>query len=176
MSVLRNTRWERFAQELAAGKSATEAYELAGFKPDRGNAAHLQQRNVISQRVSELLFDRQQMAVKATEKAVEKLALTREWVLGRLVENAERAMQARAVTGPDGEPTGEYRYEGNVANRALELLGKELGMFIDRKEVGGPGDFDRLEDDALLAELKKEAAELGISAKVLNGKGNGTAH
>jgi hypothetical protein len=35
-----------------------------------------------------------------------------------------------------GKPTGEYRYDGKVANRALELLGKQQGMFIDRHEVG----------------------------------------
>lgn len=30
--------------------------------------------------------------------------------------------------------SGEYKYDGSVANRALELLGKELGMFVDRSE------------------------------------------
>ena len=44
-------------------------------------------------------------------------------------------MQAVAVRGNDGKATGEYRYEGSVANRALELLGKELGMFVERHEV-----------------------------------------
>jgi hypothetical protein len=28
---------------------------------------------------------------------------------------------------------GEYVYSGSVANKALELLGKELDMFIDPK-------------------------------------------
>ena len=36
----------------------------------------------------------------------------------------------------------DYVYNGSVANNALELLGKELGMFIDRKEVGGPNEFE----------------------------------
>ena len=35
----------------------------------------------------------------------------------------------------EGTETGEYRYEGSVANRALELLGKEFGMFVDRSEM-----------------------------------------
>ena len=39
------------------------------------------------------------------------------------------------------KPTGEYRYDGNVANRALELLGKQQGMFIDRHEVVQPNEF-----------------------------------
>lgn len=37
--------------------------------------------------------------------------------------------------------------QGNVANRALEVLGKELGTFIDRKEVGRPGDFSGMSED-----------------------------
>ena len=54
--------------------------------------------------------------------------------MSRLVENAERALQRVPVTNEDGTVV-EYHYEGSVANRALELLGKELGMFIDRKEI-----------------------------------------
>ncbi|MDI4239580.1 hypothetical protein OZ411_43140 [Bradyrhizobium sp. Arg237L] len=38
MRVLTNTKQERFAQELAKGKIADEAYQLAGCKPNRGNA------------------------------------------------------------------------------------------------------------------------------------------
>jgi hypothetical protein len=58
---------------------------------------------------------------------------TRAWVLERLAENVRRAMQIEPVT-LRGVPTGEYRYEGSVANRALELLGKELGLFVERSE------------------------------------------
>jgi phage terminase small subunit len=60
------------------------------------------------------------------------------YVLTRLRENVERAMTAEPVRDSDGEPTGEYRYEGAVANKALELLGKHLGMFRDKVELSGP--------------------------------------
>jgi hypothetical protein len=62
------------------------------------------------------------------------------------VENVEKAMQAVLVLDNQGEPTGVYKYEGGVANRALELIGKEFGMFVDRKEIGGAGAFDHLDD------------------------------
>ena len=52
---------------------------------------------------------------------------------GALVENVKRALQIEEVK-LRGVPTGEYRYEGSVANRALELIGKELGLFVDRSE------------------------------------------
>jgi len=35
MPILEDPRHEAFARELTKGKSATEAYEIAGFKPDR---------------------------------------------------------------------------------------------------------------------------------------------
>jgi phage terminase small subunit len=67
----------------------------------------------------------------------EKTGLTAAWVLEGLRENKERAMQAEPVLDREGNPTGEYVYQGSVANRALELIGKQLGMFVDRVEVQG---------------------------------------
>jgi type VI protein secretion system component VasK len=54
MPVLKNARHETFAQELAKGKTADEAYQLAGFKPNRGNAARLNANESIRARVEEL--------------------------------------------------------------------------------------------------------------------------
>jgi len=72
-------------------------------------------------------------------------------------------MQAEAVLNDDGKPIGQYSYQGSVANRSLELLGKELGMFIDRKEVGRPGEFESMNADELRDYINREAAELGVS-------------
>jgi hypothetical protein len=62
-----------------------------------------------------------------------------------LCSDVERAMQAEPVRRKFGdreeEVPGEYVYNGSVAKKALELLGKELGMFIVRNEVGGPTEF-----------------------------------
>jgi hypothetical protein len=41
MGLLRNIKHERFAQELAANKSADGAYKAAGYKPDRAHASRL---------------------------------------------------------------------------------------------------------------------------------------
>jgi phage terminase small subunit len=54
MRSLKNAKHERFAQELAKGKTADEAYRLAGFKANRGNAATLKAKQSISDRVREL--------------------------------------------------------------------------------------------------------------------------
>jgi phage terminase small subunit len=40
---------------------------------------------------------------------------------------------------------------------ALVDLGKHLGMFIDRKEVGAPGDFEKMNDDDLERSVEETA-------------------
>ncbi|MGY3608347.1 MULTISPECIES: terminase small subunit [unclassified Bradyrhizobium] len=167
MPILKNPKHERVAQELAKGRSAAQAYIEAGYKANRHNASALARTQPIKTRVSELLEKRERVDAKATEKAVEKLALTKEWVIDKLIENVERALQARPVRGKEGEEQGEYQYQGSVANRALELLGKELGMFIDRKELGKPGEFESMTDE----ELDSCIAELLSPGKAGSGKG-----
>lgn len=162
MPALDNPRHERFAQSLADGKTATDAYLDVSGKKDRQYASELRHRPDISKRVAELQARRAAMADKATEKATDRLALTKEWVIGRLMENAERALQRVPVLNDDGKPTGEWRYDGSVANRALELLGKHLGILIERREIGEPGEFDRLADAELLADLRERAERLGL--------------
>jgi phage terminase small subunit len=54
-----------------------------------------------------------------------------------LRENLERAMQRKPVLDKEGNEIGVYVYDGHVANKSLELMGKELGMFKDKVEVSG---------------------------------------
>jgi hypothetical protein len=54
MTTLSNTRHERFAQELAKGKSQEQAYIEAGYKPDRGAASRLSANVNIQSRVANL--------------------------------------------------------------------------------------------------------------------------
>lgn len=164
---LPNHRHELFAQEIAKGASNVAAYATAGFKTNanaaRASASRLLAQASITARVNELLEQRDKMLLKSTEKAVEALAIDREWVMGLLKENAERALQRVPVTDGEGNIV-EYKYDGAVANRALELLGKEMGMFIDRKEIGGPGDFARMNDAELDAVIAEGARALGLGA------------
>ena len=169
MAVLTNAKHERFSQELAKGVSAAQSYEAAGFKPNRHNAATLAHKQHILDRVAELLSERESMHSQATADAIKSTSLTKEWVIETLKENVARAMQAKSVKTEDGEAIGEYQYQGSVANRALELLGKELGMFIDRKEVGKPGEFENMNADQLREFISREAKELGIGATALAG-------
>jgi hypothetical protein len=49
-----------------------------------------------------------------------------------------------------------------VANRALELLGKELGMFIDRAEVTQTNEFSGMDLEQMRRELVERARRLGL--------------
>ncbi len=158
---LDNPRHEKFAQALFQGKSASEAYVLAGYKANKGNFVRFKD----NQRIKARLVELQQ---QVSDAVVAKTALTKQWVIDRLRENVARSMQMEAVRNADGEPIGEYAYNGSVANRALELLGKELSMFIDRKEIGEPGDFDRLTDDELVQEIRRESEAVAL---LVHGKG-----
>jgi hypothetical protein len=92
LSVLPNARHEQFAQHLAQGKDADEAYALAGYKPNRGNAATLKAKQSISARVTEL----QSKAAKKVAASVEGLAdeLEQARVIAITDRQASAAVQA----------------------------------------------------------------------------------
>lgn len=120
-------RQERFAQALADGKSAFEAHALAGYRPNRGNASVLKHDQSIQKRVDEILKQREQIHAQATAKALEAQAVTKGWVIGNLKTVVTACLPGSEHANPQ------------AANQALNLLGKELGMFVDRskQEVSG---------------------------------------
>jgi phage terminase small subunit len=155
-----------------------EAFVLAYIKTGNASEAYRQAYNTnasaktIHEKASRLLAEgnvRARFEVlrgKVMERAVEKTAISKAGVIEKLVANVERAMQAEPVRrktdeGKEQVP-GEYTYNGSVANKALELLGKELGMFIDRKEIGGPNEFDRMSDEELEAFLREPIETLSL--------------
>lgn len=108
MAVLKNAKHELFAQALAAGKTQIEAHEDAGYKPHRGNASLLAQDKSIVARVSEILERRQHIEAKATEKAIEALAVTKEAVLGELAKIGFANMLDFIRIGEEGLPYTDF--------------------------------------------------------------------
>jgi phage terminase small subunit len=86
MGELANHRYERFAQELAAGNTADGAYEAAGYRKHRGNAARLSANECIKDRVRE---------IQAT--GAERAAIT----VQSLIEEAEQA-RIKAMESSNG--------------------------------------------------------------------------
>ena len=128
MSALRNPRHEQFAQLIAAGKTPAEAYPLVGYAEKTAYTCgpRLLKQASVAARVAEL----QQTVAVAT---VTKLSLSREFVLRELMDNAMQAKKNK---------------EWSASNRALELIGKDLGMF-DHPEPDWDGDLATLTDQQL---------------------------
>jgi phage terminase small subunit len=111
MPALANARHERFAQELAKGKSATEAMREAGFKSDRRNTTRLTTNEDIQRRVAEL-----------QERAAVKTELTVASITERLIRIAD---EAQAL----GEASGLA-----VARASMMDAAKLNGLIIERTE------------------------------------------
>jgi phage terminase small subunit len=115
----------RFCEEYIIDLNATKAAIRAGYSQNTA-------RQISSENLSKP--DIQEYLTQLQRERSQRVALDADWVLRRLRENVERAMQATPVLDRNGNDTGVYRYEGAVANRALELIGRHLGMFNELSE------------------------------------------
>jgi len=128
--MLKNQRRERFAQLLASGKTATDAYEQAGYKRSDSNGPALARTSEISGRVAEINGERWEQEQAAAAAAVQRTAFTRQ----SLVEKLEATRAA-------AEAAGQYS-AAVTATREIAVL---LGIRIERSERGGAGEFDWME-------------------------------
>jgi hypothetical protein len=170
----RNPRHEAFCIAIVGGQGARQAYVFAGYKDDAANARNLASRPKIKARIEALrgkgeAVRRQRIQEAAVARAVMRTAITKEWVLDQLRQNVERASTAVPVVNFRGEKTGLYKFDANGVNRALELIGKELGMFspnreensfrLDRQRFERMTEAERLaENRALLEEARAKIA------------------
>jgi phage terminase small subunit len=111
MAALTNPRHERFAQELAKGKSQTEAYVNAGYKHSRSAATRLAADVSICERVADI---QGRAAVRA------------ELTLADIIDELEEARQiALSADTP----------QSGAAVTASMGKAKLLGLVVDRSEV-----------------------------------------
>ena len=94
MAILKNARHELFAQNLAKGMSATEAYAKVGYKPSEAHASRLAGYGKVRTRVAELMAP----AVEATQATVER-------VLKEMVRLAFYDMTEILAVDDDGKVT-----------------------------------------------------------------------
>ncbi|KEA07133.1 terminase small subunit [Rhizobium rhizogenes] len=134
MPVLKNARHEKFAQAVAKGKSATEAYEEAGYKPDRKNAARLTTNDDIRRRVDEI---KSRVAEKAEWTAADRLISLKSIHDASLSEDRRTAIAAIAEAN---------KMQGSYAPTKNEHTGKGGGPIqtVDLSKLSDD-EFNRLE-------------------------------
>ena len=104
------------------------------------------------------------LSIEVSQRVIEAAAVNKGWVIDRLKKVVERCMQAEPVMKMvDGElkETGEYKFDSSGANKALELIGKELNMFQTKVTVDH-NHMVTMSDAQLKAQANALAAELGL--------------
>ena len=125
-------RQMRFVDEYLKDLNATQAAIRAGYKATTAvaaNAARL------------LTHDKVQEAIEARQQArAERVELEQDWVVNELRKVAQKCLP---VEDDDGKPIANIV---NVGVKALELLGRHQGIFIDKREITGKDGKDLVPD------------------------------
>lgn len=121
----------KFVSEYLVDLNATQAAIRAGFS--ERTAGSMAQKLVAKSHIQE--------AIKAAQSQREKRTLvTVDYVVSSLREVAERCLQKSPVTNAKGKQVQDeqgrdvWKFDSAGANRALELLGKHVNAFGERKE------------------------------------------
>jgi len=153
--ALEDPRHEKFCRNVVLlGMNNADAYAKAGYKANKTTlvtrASRLRRSLVIRNRINAL-----------SERAIEHDLANREWVDAQLKEVVDRCMQKTPVI-LNGKETGEYKFDARGANTALQLMGKDRGMFVDKLQI--------VEDD-LAKKTPEEIEAFLIAAAVDLGRG-----
>ena len=125
----------RFVQEYLVDLNATQAALRAGYRsraPGQMGYENLKKPEIV-EAIRGAFIQRERRTEVTQDKVVEKL-----W------EIVLRSMQTIPVVDGRGDPVGAYTYHPAAATRALELLGRHLGMW---RPIG-------TEDDPLTVQLR----------------------
>ncbi len=120
MPVLRNAKYEAFAQAVAKGKTATEAYEEAGFKPHRQNAARLMTNDDIRKRVEEI---KSRVAEKAEWSSAARLRMLGIIAKRNLLKDPRSSIAAIAEANKMQGSHAVVRHQiGGITDNPIEVV------------------------------------------------------
>lgn len=145
----------RFVQEYLVDLNATQAAIRAGYCERAAYAMGAE--NLTKPVIAEAIAKKQEKLQKKTEITIERvlqeyarvalLDPTKIWENGRIKEIHEMDEDTRrAIAGIEVTTGGNAKIPEILKKiklwdkvKALDSLGKHLGMFVDRKELSGPG-------------------------------------
>ena len=134
---------QRFVEEYLIDLNATQAAIRSGYSEKTARS--------IGQRLLTNV-DIQKATQEAQNKLSERTGITQEYVLSNIQKVIERCMQQEAVQARDGSPLLVEGPEGDLAClfefketgalKGLELLGRHLGLFVDKVQHTGANGKD----------------------------------
>jgi len=137
MPILKNTKQESFCQFRATGKTQTEAYALAGYKPSEHHAARLARNGKIADRIAEL----QARAATRAEETVESMA-------AQYDEDRAHALKLGQISAAVQATTGKA---------------KLFGLFVEKSTVSVTHNYAMMTEE----ELRFEIAAIHAEARAL---------
>ena len=120
---LKNSKHERFAQAVAAGKSADEAYWTAGYKPDRAHGSRLAANGNIRARITEL----QNAAAEGAGVTLNGLIREAAYIQQKAVE-ARQFSAAIAALIAKAKLAGRWIERGEHANTNVQYVVSDRPM------------------------------------------------
>jgi phage terminase small subunit len=139
-----NPRQLRFIDHYIKTGNQSRSYMLAGYEPKSRNALDANASQLVrNPKIAAEIGRRKRALIKRNDVTLDKL----------LAELAEDRALARSL----GQP--------GAAIQATQLTARLVGLLVDRKQTGSPGDFAHLSTpaevvDAIRKELGEEAAVL----------------
>jgi phage terminase small subunit len=123
-----NPRYLAFCEEYIKDHNGAQAAIRAGYSRRTANvqASKLLTIPSIAEKIAVM------QALTAQRNAVDA-----DWVLKRLRQVHRLAIEGNPIFEKGQEVGRKIDFGG--ANRALELIGKHIGMFVERRELSGPG-------------------------------------
>jgi len=131
-----NSKQIRYCVERSQGKTQGESYAIAfrdqGSAYMNGKLGNMKERNPkIKAHIAELIQARSDVVNIAVRDAAKELAIDKKSVLLDLMINRDLARKKNDIA---------------AANRAVELMGREIGMFVTRIEVDRKQTLDEFLD------------------------------
>jgi len=195
MTVLKNPRHERFAQEIAKGTFVTKAHEIAGYKSNDGNASKLAAKPEIAARVKEII-ERAGVRVEITiSRVLEELGklgfsnmddyvtigsdglpfvdmarVNRDKMAAVQEVHVETTMSSEINEAGEREAVPVRKVKFKLADKRLALvdIGKHLGMFKEVVEHTGNVTLSEGKTSAeMLLEMLAEMKALGVTPEML---------
>ena len=122
-------RRQRFVEAYMEDPNATQAAIKAGYSEKTARS--------IGQRLLTNVDVSRAIAAAREARSIRK-RITADYVLENLDEVLDKSMREKELINPvTGEGTGKFVFDSKGANKALELMGKHLGMFTEKVEHSG---------------------------------------